>query len=202
MIVLEGIRKTYDSHEVLADVSFSVKKGDVLCITGSSGCGKSTILKIVSGIMKPDSGIIVRDSERIGYAFQNDILIPWKSAMENMVYILKGFYPINEAMERAGYWLEELGLTAACNRQPSEMSGGMRKRLSIARAFSIDPDILLLDEPFAFQDKENIAAIKKLVLDRGKSHDRAVILATHKLENMDKEGCRIIKIGKRPVVIP
>lgn len=202
MIDLNGVGKNFGEHEVLAEVTFKAGKGDILCITGSSGCGKSTILKIAAGITRPDYGTVRRGSERIGYAFQNDVLIPWKSAMENMVYILKGYYPAMESAERAEHWLNEFSLAASRDRKPKEMSGGMKKRLSIAMAFSIEPEILLLDEPFAFLDRTNIAVVKQLILKNGKLQGMAVILATHKLENMDKEGCRVIKIVKRPVVIP
>lgn len=201
MIEFNGIKKSFDGHEVLADVTFAAGKGDILCISGSSGCGKSTILKIAAGIIKPDGGTVKRGSERIGFAFQNDVLLPWKNALENMTYILRGYYEPGESADRALHWLDVFGLYAARDKMPSGMSGGMRKRLSIAMAFSLGPEILILDEPFAFLDKNNIAAVRRHILDRGTLKTMTVILATHKLENMDREGCRHIKIRGKPVII-
>ena len=195
MITLAKVKKTFGVHEVLVDVTLAAVRGEILCLSGSSGCGKSTILKIAAGIVKPDTGTVRRESDRIGFAFQNDVLLPWKSAMENMVYILRGYYTTGESEERAKYWLEEFNLTASMNRKPAEMSGGMRKRLSIAMSFSIDPQILFLDEPFAFLDRNNISVIRQRILASVRSNGMTVILATHKLENMDKEGlqsCHLI----------
>jgi ABC-type nitrate/sulfonate/bicarbonate transport system ATPase subunit len=201
VISFDRVRKNYGIHEILSEVTLTADKGDILCISGSSGCGKSTILKIAAGIIRPDSGIVKRDSMRIGFAFQNDVLLPWKSAMENMVYILRGYYPVRESAERAEHWIEEFNLAASRHRKPREMSGGMRKRLSIAMAFSIEPEILILDEPFAFLDRNNISSVKQHIFEITKMQKTAVILATHKLENMDREGCRIIKIMGKPVII-
>ncbi len=201
MLKLDGITKSFGSQEILRSVTMSVRPGETVCLFGPSGWGKSTILNIACGIMSPDHGHVIRDSERIGYAFQKDLLLPWKNALENLAYILQEHYEKNECLRQAELWLEKTGLSADAGKKPAEMSGGMRKRLSIARAFSIDPDILLLDEPFAFLDHENVALVQKLILDDEKRSGRATILVTHTREHAFDLGCRIIEITERPITI-
>ncbi len=201
MITLNNVKKSFGQHEVLRDVTFSVNKGELLTITGDSGSGKTTILNIVSGTVKPDSGTVRRSSDRIGYAFQKDILIPWMSAIDNIVYILKQTLPGKEAYETAIRWLEKMDLDSHMHKTPSSMSGGMKKRLNIARALSIEPEILLLDEPFVFLDQEHIANIKELINDMVSSGKSAVILVSHDVKHSDDIGGHIVGISGNPVVI-
>jgi len=200
MVSLTNIKKSFGSREVLGDISFTVRKGELLVLTGASGCGKTTILNIVSGLIRPDSGSVMNSGIRTGYAFQKDILIPWMSAAENLIFILKPRMHEKEARETADLWLEKVNLYGYRNANPQSMSGGMRKRLNIARAMSIDPDILLMDEPFAYLDKENITAVKKLVDERVNSRRSAVILVSHHQKSSGDTAGRIVKISGTPAV--
>ena len=201
MLQLDNIGKSFGTQEILRSVTLSVKAGETICLFGPSGWGKSTILNIACGIILPDRGQVKRDSDRIGYAFQKDLLLPWKTALDNLTYVLQSNYGKNESLRRAELWLEKTGLSPDACKLPGEMSGGMRKRLSIARAFSIEPEILLLDEPFAFLDHKNIALVQRLILDDELRSRRAAILVTHTREHAHDLGCRVIDITERPITI-
>ena len=194
MIKAEKISKSFGSKSIISDISFTVNNGEFLTITGASGCGKSTILNILSGLISPDSGSVIRTGKKTGYAFQKDILIPWKSALENILYIMKGHIPLNQAYDTAASLLEQIGLADDMHKKPYMMSGGMKKRVNIARAISIKPDILLLDEPFAFLDEKNIEEIKKIILQIQVNDDCAVILVNHDNKYADNLPGKTIEI--------
>ncbi len=179
MIRVEHISKSFGFRKIIHDVSFVVDRGEVLTITGTSGSGKSTILNIVSGLVSPDGGSIIRNSDRIGYVFQKDILIPWKSALENVLYVMKYHSSRKAAYDTAVSLLEKMGLADDMHKKPPALSGGMKKRVNIARAISLKPDILLLDEPFAYLDEKNIEDIKIIIKERVAVDSSAVILVTH-----------------------
>ena len=202
MIVLKNVRKTFGTNEVIRDVTISVNKGELLTISGASGSGKTTILNIIAGIVQPDSGIVKCSGSRIGYAFQKDILIPWMSAVDNIVYILKNNFPEKESYDRAAFWLEKLGLIYHMHKTPASMSGGMKKRLNIARAMSIEPEVLLLDEPFAFLNHSHIVIIKNLIDEMVSSGKSAAILVSHDDKHIGDISGRTVEISGSPVVIP
>lgn len=201
MITLKNIGKSFGPYEILRDVTFSVNKGELLTLSGASGAGKTTILNIISGIVNADCGIVRCSSDRIGYAFQKDILIPWMSAIDNIVYVLKKDLSEKKAYEAAVCWLKKVGLESHMDKTPPLMSGGMKKRLNIARAMSIEPDILLLDEPFVFLNYKHIAEIKKLIHERVSSGRSAVIIVTHDTKHSDDLDGRLVEITGHPVVI-
>ncbi|MDR1360226.1 MAG: ATP-binding cassette domain-containing protein, partial [Deltaproteobacteria bacterium] len=131
---------------VIASVSLSLSRGEIVCLTGPSGIGKTTLLETLAGILSPDRGS-VRLSRPPALMFQDDALIPWLSAEANINYILPEGAPSGTAAQ----WLERFGLEK--NLPPTAMSGGMRRRLSLARAFASGRELLLFDEPFAFLDQ-------------------------------------------------
>lgn len=194
MIRAENISKSYGTKIIFHGLSFSVAKGELLTIAGPSGCGKTTVLNIISGLLRPDSGSIINGSKRTGYAFQKDILIPWKSALENVLYVMKNTHPHRVAMEKAVYILKKLGLEDDLNKKPSMMSGGIKKRVNIARAICVDPDILLLDEPFAFLDQKNIEEIISIVSDLVEAGKCSVILVNHDNKYADALPGKVIEI--------
>jgi len=154
MIELREITKSFGKQEVLRSVSMFLPGAGIVALRGGSGSGKTTLLRILAGLECADSGEITGlDGKRVSYVFQEDRLLPYASAMENAAIACD--------KDIARLWLERLGLRGALNKKPAELSGGMRRRVAIARAFAFGSDILLLDEPFTGLDADNIAIIAK-----------------------------------------
>ena len=165
-IEVSGVSKTFgaakDTREVLSDASLSVARGEFVSIVGMMGCGKSTFLKILAGLIAPDSGRVeiagslVRGVQpNAAIVFQNYSLLPWFSALENVRLAVGAAFPDwtrDRQREQAAHHLEAVGLGKALQRRPGQLSGGMRQRVAIARAFATEPEILFLDEPFGALD--------------------------------------------------
>lgn len=153
MVRFDDVSLCYCSLPVIEQLSFEVKRQDVIGILGPSGVGKSTLLKLIAGIEQPTGGRIFNNSMRIGYVFQEPRILPWKTAIENiMLPLLALKMNKKEAKERSHYYLNKMGLRDFSDYYPSQLSGGMVQRISLARAFAIEPDLLLLDEPFSGLD--------------------------------------------------
>ncbi|MEO0504125.1 MAG: ATP-binding cassette domain-containing protein, partial [Pseudomonadota bacterium] len=144
---------------VFENASFGVEKGEFVCILGHSGCGKSTIMNILAGLAEPTSGVVKMDGMAVsgpsldrGVVFQNYSLLPWLSALRNVTFGVAARFPDwskKQVVAHSTAFLAKVGLTGdAIHRKPSQLSGGMRQRVSIARAFANEPKLLLLDEPF------------------------------------------------------
>ncbi len=179
MITLERIKKSFFSKVVLADLNLSVFPGELVCLCGPSGCGKTTILEIVAGTLTPDKGKRYCETNRIGYAMQDDCLIPWLTVKENLLYALLSYYPRYKAQEIADNWLLAFSLLDVANNKPSSLSGGMKRRINIARALSINPDLLLLDEPFAFQDEQNCMGIANAIKELQRETNCTIVISSH-----------------------
>jgi len=158
---LSHVSMSYDGHrEVLHDIDFTLDRGEFLSIVGPSGCGKSTLLNIVAGLLTPSTGTVQVDGEpltginrRATYMFQQDALLPWKTVRENVAIGLRlGGVPKADAHARANGWLARVGLTPFAAHYPSQLSGGMRKRVVMAQNWIIDRGIVLMDEPFSALD--------------------------------------------------
>jgi ABC-type nitrate/sulfonate/bicarbonate transport system ATPase subunit len=190
----EGIARSRGGRPVIASVSLTLRPGEVICLSGPSGIGKTTLLEMLAGILPPDRGRL-RLSTPPALMFQDDALIPWLSAAANIAYIL----PRNLPPAVAAGWLDRFGLEEGL--LPAAMSGGMRRRLSLARAFASGRKLLLLDEPFAFLDD----AWQKVVAEEITAHALAgcgVILATHSLHPLSRSALlRVIALAESPVVI-
>lgn len=172
---VRGVAKDYGGKVVIDSATFSLGSGEILCLTGPSGIGKSTLLEIAAGVLKPDTGTVVRMGKP-SLMFQDDALIPWLNAEAAITYILPGSMDKKERLRRAREWLERFGLEP--DTYPAAMSGGMRRRLSLARAFASTRPLILLDEPFAFLD----AANQRIVAEEIASHAAkgcAIMLTTH-----------------------
>ncbi|PIE69593.1 MAG: nitrate ABC transporter ATP-binding protein [Deltaproteobacteria bacterium] len=155
MLALRDVSKKYNGQSILDRVSMEVAANEVTGLLGPSGCGKSTILKMFAGLVQPDSGTVKRGSQRIGFVFQEHRLIPWKTAGENVCFSLRASgMTKKEALCEAKQLLERVELAACIDQYPSQLSGSMCQRVSIARALAIKPDILLLDDPFSSLDLE------------------------------------------------
>lgn len=199
MIHLEHIAFAYPGRGLLlADVSLQVPSGGMVCLFGPSGCGKSTTLDIVAGLRQPRSGQRQVGSRRIGYAFQEPRLLPWRTVRDNVRIGLSGWLHGAAAGDAADLWLERLGLAAAAGKRPAELSGGMRRRVNLARALAISPEVLLLDEPFAFLDA---AACRQVAdgLRELQAAGVAVLMVSHQRDWPDDLGSRIIEVSGSPL---
>ena len=164
ILELKKINYAYHNMEgetkALSDISFSVDKGEFIAIVGPSGCGKSTLLSIISGLIEPECGLIrlngkyIRESTtNIGYMLQHDHLFEWRSVYHNVILGLEIQHILNaRTKQKAHELLETYGLGRFANAKPSELSGGMRQRAALVRTLVLEPDILLLDEPFSALD--------------------------------------------------
>ncbi len=194
-LVVKGIRKFYGKLEVINKISFKVRSGEFICIIGESGCGKTTLLKIIAGLEKPDEGSIEFSGEvRIGFVFQDDRLLPWRTAIENVLFAAKSFGM--EDIKEAREILKLVGLEGFENFYPRQLSAGMRQRVGIARALVINPSILLLDEPFAnldAQTREKMQEEISKILE-----NRTVIFVTHSIEEAVYLADRIVVLSPRP----
>lgn len=174
------------SHKVIINLSFSIKKTGIYCINGRSGIGKTTILNLISGLLKPDSGqIIVKPSGIISYSFQENLLLPWMTVKNNLLLVLISNRTIsdNEKIEQITQLLKYFQMESKLNSFPSELSGGQKQRVNIIRSLLIQSKIMLLDEPFSSLDKENCQLVGKYLADYSKNNKAIVVIITHKLSS-------------------
>lgn len=196
-----NIKKNYGERKILAGVSFEGEEGRVTVILGESGCGKSTLLGILSNNIKDFSGEIVFDrdiSSGISYIFQEDTLIPWKTVYENIEYVLKDKISALEMRAYIEKYLKMVNLLEYKDEYPEHLSGGMKRRVGIARAFAYPSDYLFMDEPFEFLDiktKGEIIEYFKLLQEENK---KTVLFITHDIESALKIGDKIVVFSSKP----
>jgi len=200
MIALNGVGKRFaNGVEALRDLSFAVKDGAFVSLLGPSGCGKSTALRIAAGLLPPDAGTVTRGSDEIGFVFQDATLMPWADALTNarLPLDLKRV-PRGEANERAAAALARVGLAGFEKSFPRELSGGMKMRVSLARALAVSPRLLLLDEPFAALDEITRNALgddlKRLWAEDGLT----VLFVTHSVSESAFLSSRVLVMSPRP----
>lgn len=199
LIVIKDLHKSFGSHRVLAGVNLDVRKGENLVILGKSGEGKSVTLKCISGLMVPDAGSVkvfdrdiagLNEAElknlrgRMGYLFQGSALYDSMTVRENLAFPLKRVLQIRDAAEienRCRQVLEEVGLTDTLDKMPSELSGGMRKRLALARTLIVRPEIILYDEPTTGLDTITSKEISRLIVKMQKQYLSTSVIVTHDL---------------------
>jgi NitT/TauT family transport system ATP-binding protein len=170
MIKLQSISKSFDGVSVLENISAEIPDSGIFAICGASGSGKTTLMRIILGLEQPDSGNIYGlEGKKAAVVFQNDRLLPWFSALDNVAAVC--------SKERAKELLEKVELSDSLDKKPAELSGGMCRRVALARALAFDADIFLLDEPFKGLDAELRGRTVKLVEDFAKT--KPVILITH-----------------------
>lgn len=196
-----NIKKNYGERKILAGVSFEGEERKVTVILGESGCGKSTLLGILSNNIKDFSGEIVFDrdiSSGISYIFQEDTLIPWKTVYENIEYVLKDKISASEMRTYIEKYLKIVNLLEYKDEYPEHLSGGMKRRVGIARAFAYPSDYLFMDEPFEFLDiktKGEIIEYFKLLQEKNK---KTVLFITHDIESALKIGDKIVVFSSKP----
>jgi len=187
--VVEGRRQ-----RVLNDISLAVPKGSFVSLIGPSGCGKSTLLKVLAGLITPTEGQVTVDGiapreaakrRVIGLAFQEATLLPWKNAVENAAFLLQTAddrVSKADAMAKAAAMLKLVDLEGAERKMPSQLSGGMRQRVAIARALALDPQVLLMDEPFGALDAITREEMSRCLLDIWERTGKTIVLVTHSID--------------------
>ena len=192
--------------EALSDLSFQVQTGEFLAVVGPSGCGKSTLLSLICGLLKPDSGRILLDGQpvlegdtRIGYMLQKDHLFEWRSIYRNVILGLEIRRKCTEeTLARAEAMLEQYGLAPFRNARPSELSGGMRQRAALIRTLALEPDLLLLDEPFSALDYQTRLTVCDDISTIIRSRKKTAVLITHDLSEAVSAADRILILTRRP----
>ena len=188
----------------LKNINLSVKKGQFISIVGPSGCGKSTLLSIISGLINPTSGEILingksveEEKSHIGYMLQHDHLFEWRTVYGN-VRLGLDINKKNDEKKLADYFLDQYGLNEFKNARPSELSGGMRQRVALIRTLMMEPDILLLDEPFSALDYQTRLTVCDDISSIIKKEHKTAILVTHDLAEAISVGETVYVLSKRP----
>ena len=189
MLELKNVSLCYGDLRVLRDVSLRLDPGERIAVMGPSGCGKTSLLRVIAGLQSPGSGTVERAAHRLSFVFQEPRLLPWLTAAENIRLVL----PDAHRGDDAAACLLRFGLSDAADRLPSELSGGMRQLVSLARALVCTPDLLLLDEPFKALDAVAKQNAITAVFD---GMDAAVILVTHDAREAEAIGCRVIDFSE------
>ncbi len=187
--------------QVLKNINFSLEQGEILSLLGPSGSGKSTILNILTNLLEPTSGDVIING-KIGYMFQRDHLLEWRSIMDNITIgleIQKNKDP--KAIERVENLLKTYDLWDFRNMYPKELSGGMRQRVALIRTLSVDPDVLLLDEPFSALDYQTRLLVSDDVYKIIKKEGKSAILVTHDISEAIAMGDKVAVLSNRPSTI-
>lgn len=203
MLELSKVGKSFGDKVVIESATLSLAAGNILCLTGPSGVGKTTLLEIMAGVTQADRGLVTRNAD-VALMFQDDVLIPWLTAEKTLTYIMPASVPAQEQRERAVFWLEKFGLEPSM--YPAAMSGGMRRRLSIARTFAANRRLILLDEPFAFLDEERCRLVSEEIANHAET-GCGIILASHTTTPLEHQRFSLLPIRcmvleHSPIVIP
>ena len=205
-IQLDSVGLAFGSYHAIDGVSFEAAPGQFLALVGPTGCGKSSLLNLVAGLLKPSAGTVrvggrTLDSvnREAAYMFQSDALLPWKTALENVALgpLLQGT-PRVQAAKNAEFWLERVGLRGLGSRYPSQLSGGQRKRVAMAQALINRPPILLMDESFSALDVQTRALMENELLELWRELKATVLFVTHDLEEAIAMADRVLLLTAGP----
>jgi NitT/TauT family transport system ATP-binding protein len=207
-----SVFKSFDNGkkvEVLEDVNFTVEAGEFVTLVGPTGCGKTTLLNILDGLLLPDSGKITIDGREVegpgrdrGLVFQEHSLFPWRRVHENVEYGLEILgMSKEERRKKAHEYISLVGLDGFEDSYPYALSGGMKQRVAIARALAYDPEILLLDEPFAALDAQTRAVMQSELLDIWHKTKKTIVFVTHNIEEAVYLGDRVLVLTNRPSTV-
>ena len=214
---LQGVSCTFISKDdpgqrytAVQDVSLSVAAGEFVSVVGPTGCGKSTLLNVGAGLLQPSTGAVRVFGQplqgintRAGYMFQAESLMPWRTALGNVMAGLEfRGVPLQDARAQAEDWLRRVGLGGFGDRYPHQLSGGMRKRTSLAQTLALDPDIILMDEPFSALDIQTRQLMENEVLDLWASKRKAVLFITHDLDEAIAMSDRVVVLSAGPAARP
>jgi len=199
-----------ERYTAVAEASLAIDEGEFVSVVGPTGCGKSTLLNVAAGLLAPSSGrILVAGTPleginvRAGYMFQADALMPWRNTLDNVTAGLE-FRGVRRetAAARAREWLARVGLTGFEDRYPHQLSGGMRKRVALAQMLILDPQILLMDEPFSALDIQTRQLMENELLDLWSVNRRSVLFITHDLEEAIALSDRVVVLSAGPATHP
>ena len=197
-------------YTAVQDVSLSVAAGEFVSVVGPTGCGKSTLLNVGAGLLQPSTGAVRVFGQplqgintRAGYMFQTESLMPWRTAQGNVMAGLEfRGVPLADARAQAEDWLRRVGLGGFGDRYPHQLSGGMRKRTSLAQTLALDPDIILMDEPFSALDIQTRQLMENEVLALWASKRKAVLFITHDLDEAIAMSDRVVVLSAGPAARP
>ena len=192
MIELKDVSVAFQGHSVLEHCSLLVPDGGHTAVMGPSGSGKTTLLRLIAGQLAPDQGSVTVSHGRISYMYQEPRLLPWLTAEENVNLVLSDK---PETMDTARQWLAAVGLADAMKKRPAELSGGMRQRVSLARALAYDGDLFLLDEPLSSLDEAMAAELLDLL--KQYTQGKSMIFVTHSLEQAKILGGEIYRMNNK-----
>ncbi|MBN1242405.1 MAG: ABC transporter ATP-binding protein [Spirochaetales bacterium] len=199
---ISGLRLRYGERSVFDGLSLELEPHTATAVLGPSGCGKTSLLMSVAGLLKQAeadrSGF---EGARFGFAFQEPRLLPWLGALDNVAFVLGREMGKVAALERARTYLERVGLGRELAKRPSELSGGMRQRVSLARAFASPSDVLLMDEPFQSVDPRTRAGLVEAFLELESVERRTVLFVTHDIAEAIRIGDRVCALGGAPATI-
>jgi len=216
-LALENITCTFLSREdpaqrytAVRDTTLVVAPGEFVAVVGPTGCGKSTLLNVAAGLLAPSAGRVRVHGEplgginrRAGYLFQQEALMPWRNALQNVTAGLefRGL-PRTELLEKGNAWLRRVGLGGFGDRYPHQLSGGMRKRVSLAQTLILDPEMLLMDEPFSALDIQTRQLMENELLELWSADRKSVVFITHDLEEAIGLSDRVVVLSAGPRTRP
>jgi NitT/TauT family transport system ATP-binding protein len=210
-IEIRGLHMAFRTEDndvrVLEDIALDVREGEFVCILGPSGCGKSTLLNIVAGFLPPTSGSVRIDGEEVRgpdprriFVFQERGVFPWLTVEGNIGFGL-GKLPRDERQRRIAHYVRLVGLEGFEKAYPHELSGGMKQRVEVARAFAVDPDVLLLDEPFGALDSITRLVMRGELLRIWRAEQKTILFVTHDIEESVQLADRVVVMTARPARI-
>jgi NitT/TauT family transport system ATP-binding protein len=209
MLELNGVSKTFysdsgDKIQALEDLNLIVREGDFITLVGATGCGKTTLLNLITGLETPDDGVLslgsnLRLGSNITYVFQHYTLFPWRSTLSNVSFGLqmRGIRR-KERKDKALQLLSKVGLEGFENTYPYELSGGMRQRAAIAQALAIQPKLLLMDEPFGALDDSTRMELQRMLMKLWQENRTTILFVTHNIDEAILLGEKVLVLSERP----
>lgn len=211
VIEFGNVMISFGAEKVLDDVSFTVQRGEFLCLLGASGCGKSTTLRIIGDLIESYQGMVRVEGghpkemwNKISYVFQSPRLVPWRNAVENVMLGMELRYDEmsrSRMREVALKYLEIAGLSRDIHKYPIMLSGGEKQRVALARALAVDPEIVLMDEPFSGLDVQTRERLRDEVISIWKRTEKTIIFVTHDIEEALYLAQRIVVFSRKPTRI-
>lgn len=201
-LLLDQIVHYYGSQQVLENFTLAASPGEIVVLMGASGCGKTTLLNLLAGLLTPTAGTVRVSSTSTAYVFQEPRLFPWYTVVENIALGLKARGVGRRTRQQlAGTLAERVGLGTAISHYPPQLSGGMKQRVNLARAFAVNPQLLLLDEPFSSLDMGTRQPLQQLTLNWVRQHQTTAIFVTHDLAEAILMGDRLLILSQCPARI-